>query len=179
VGESESWHQLAAGAKKRSKLDKPKTAALIVAWVSEGKSDAEVASLLARRRTKTTRQAVTKFRARHAGEIAAITTQAVAELRDVAIADKGERVRRAGIVGDKIMEWVETHGLVGETATSSGDGQVVRRIKRLDRSIVAALVELQRYVSEELLSVPEDEHGNARPIPLIIYRAAGEPGEKP
>lgn len=131
-------------------------AAEIVAWHVEGKSDAEIAALVSTKRRSYTRQAITQVRKRHAAEIAALQSKVGVAVEDKTIRVKAQRISNYDVAVKKIMEWIETHGLVSETQTVGEDGEQITDY-RFNRGIVSALVDAQKAVAGELGELPKPE----------------------
>lgn len=77
--------------------------------------------------------------------VAAVVAKAVAG----SIREKDERLRRAEVASAKVMEWIETHGLITETQTVGDDDEQITD-RRFNRGIVSALVDLNTYAAKEL-----------------------------
>ena len=140
--------------KRRAVLERGDTPARVIALVLDGLSDQQVATRLSTTRARVSRQAITKFRKRHAAEIQAQQVAVVEAVRDTSIRDKAQRISNADVVATKIMEWVETHGLVTETQTVGDEDETIIT-RRFNRAIVSALKDIQEYVAEELGELPK------------------------
>jgi hypothetical protein len=104
----------------QSVLEKPKTRAQVIAWIVEGKRDAEIASML---KTQVSRQAIHQFRKRHAAEITPVVKQLDDAIIDVALKDKESRIRELawlyGLARDEAVE----HGITITETHYEGRGE--------------------------------------------------------
>jgi hypothetical protein len=134
-------------------------AAQLEAWAIEAIPVVEQVRRLAGFGVKVGRQAVYKWQQRHDVAISvpkAIVKQVVVgRSQTIAISDRSERIRRAGVASDKVMEWIETHGLITETQRTEDDETVIDR--RFNRGLVSALVDLNMYVAKELGEFQPDQ----------------------
>jgi hypothetical protein len=103
---------------KGSILERPKSKAKTIALVLEGKSDSEVAAVM-----NVTRQAITKFRHRHAAEIAPIVEQVEAAIIDVALKDKENRIRELAWLYGLARTEAEEHGITITETRYEGRGE--------------------------------------------------------
>lgn len=124
----------------------------LLAWEIEGISKAEQRRRLGDMGVIVGRQSLYKFHTRHKTESAEpkarVQAAVVALAESKTIAEKSERIRRASLVSDKLMEWIEAHGLVTETQTVGEDGEQITN-HRFNRGLVSAVVDVQTYVAKE------------------------------
>lgn len=86
-------------------LEKPKTKVKIIAWVTEGKTDNEIAGLIPTRSgRRVTRQAIYAFRKRHAAEITPLVERISSEYLDAAVQ---ARVHDFLHLLDELSDWIE------------------------------------------------------------------------
>lgn len=139
----------------RGPLETAKIRPRVVAWALDGKTDREIVVRLRRLRppVHVTHQAIARFRARHADELTRREEQVAERVVGVTIAQKEERIRRAEVVGLKLMEWIEQYGPVTVTYHEANGQTSVEH--RFNKGLVDALVNLQKYVAEEAGELPK------------------------
>lgn len=120
-------------------LEKPAIRAKIIAWVLEGKTDPEIASLITvRGRAPVTRQAVCKFRQRHKAELTTVIAEVERQVTDYAIANVVSRIRDAQLRRDLLAR-------VQELRAAGGDGMetgiVAKQYKSIGSGPFAQVVE--------------------------------------
>lgn len=91
---------------KQNTLERPKAKAKTIALVLEGKSDSEVAAVM-----NVSRQAITKFRHRHAADIAPVVAAVQQAIIDVALKDKEARIRELAWLYGLARNEAEEYGI--------------------------------------------------------------------
>lgn len=140
--------------------------ATVLKYVLAGCSDAQVASLVARKNETISPQAVTSWRARHADELGVKLAEAERQAADYGIATKVnriaakdlrwqllEQVRQARAQG---QHGIET-GLVVRTykALGSGENMTIVEEYKVDDGLLSALERTERGAAEEMGQLPK------------------------
>lgn len=128
-------------------LERGKRPAQIVAWMLDGKGDAEVVALLRKtKRLAVSPQAVAKFRKRHESDLVRVVEAVREEIQDLAIAEKAERIRRLDWIWRLLGEIVEERqqrGQLGGKAVErrwiGGEWGREIEIERTDAALIAQL----------------------------------------
>ena len=155
-------------------LERPKIRADVEAWILEGVTDAEIA-----RRVGVHRSAVGYFRKRHAAELAPLIAGVNQQIRDVAIRDKEERIRRYWAMIQQIDALVEQRGgLEAVDAKWVGTARSGREVevRRFDAALVGKWHELHREVAEELAQIPRQSDSNVTVNVAVAVQLAWSDG---
>jgi hypothetical protein len=146
-------------------LEKPAKRARVIALVLEGKSDAQVAAAISTPKCSVSRQAITKFRARHADELQPAIAEIEKQITDYAIAKQVNRIADAQLRRDLLYqvreirsnggEGMET-GIVVRTYKQIGAGEDAKLVEeyRVDTAMLAEWRANDRYVAEVLDQLP-------------------------
>lgn len=112
---------------KQNTLERPKAKAKTIALVLEGKSDSEVAAVM-----NVSRQAITKFRHRHAADIAPVVAAVQQAIIDVALKDKEARIRELAWLYGLSRNEVEEHGIAVTEVRYEGRGESSTEVQTRD-----------------------------------------------
>ena len=168
---------------RRVVLERPKQRAKALALIVEGKKDSEIAALM-----KVSRQAVTKFRARHQDEIAPAVEEVERQIIDYAIAHKVNRIADADADYGRTTALLEARandkrydepgystGLMVHQLKVIGTGrnqQVIDEYKP-DTALLAERRALRRSVAEELNDLPRGDVNITNNQSLVLVRQYG------
>lgn len=138
-------------------LEKPAIKAKVLCFVADGKSDREVAAAVSTKRTVVSRQAITAFRHRHTDDLATKQEEAIAEVEELWITDKAERIKRLAAMFDKCDEALTEYGVMitEERTFGNGDDAETVTTRRFNGGMVKEMRGLLSDAANELGQLPK------------------------
>lgn len=150
-------------------LERPQTRAKIIAWLIEGKGPAEIAALVSTPKKPVSRQAISRFRQRHAGELAPVVERIEAEITEYAIAQLVNRIAGAQEDYDALGAIIDArandtrydepgyatgHMVHSLKVVGAGKNQEIVDEYKVDTGVIAERRALRREVAEALDQLP-------------------------
>lgn len=149
--------------------------------VVDGLSDSAIAAELSTPRNVVTRQAVTNFRHRHAGELQAFRAQAAEALHHTWIEDKAQRIDRLTRLADQVQAILDDRGMIERTVTTlmTKGGDPIETVReRFARELPAEMRAILRAAAEELAQIERPGSADDHPpiyVGVQLVWANGEP----
>jgi len=164
--------------RNQNTLERAGTKATVIALILEGKTDTDIATAVSSRGHVLSRQAVTSFRKRHAGELASAVQAVEQAIVNVAIKDKEERIRKLARIYERCEEFVEQNGVMVTEVEYRNDGETTIETRRFQTGLVREMRGILKDVAEELGQIPRADTAAVAVAVQVIVREVHGSGQR-